>query len=465
LLAGEPRLVQHWDVVFIPLDLTADDRIPARAPSDGVASAITWLRDRRMQSDLVVRRVDLARCDGWSLVGGELRHDSGRYFQLVAIRELEARTGSRPERRTMIRQLEVGTLGFLVRERAGTAEWLVQAKTEPGNVRGTQLAPTVQATASNQDRVHGGASTRFVDWLLDTSSGVTRSDLLASEQGWRFLGKQNRNVVVTTDPTTGPLDGDAWRWLDRATLRALLGRDFTVNTDARSVIATAPWSLLADDGTPFAAAARLGGFGQRLGRSYEEPPYIDPVLQELVHRRADAATELEQVPLTLEGAGVEWAARRDVACVRVDVADREVAAWCQPLLESQDVERIDLHAQVRQGVLCFYFRYTTEPGLSHRVELGPSVQTDDGRTFGPAPTHGGVTRLRVLQSDEGGRFLTSVADYRIIELPEQADDTRRVPTSPDGIWLSLSEVEALARLPATFTNEARSLVSLLLTQA
>ena len=369
------------------------------------------------------------------------------------------------EPRTMIRNWRWERSGFSSASEPGSVEWLVQAKTEPGNVRGTQLAPTVQATASNQDRVHGGASTRFLDWFRDAPNGITRSDLLASEQGWRFLGKQNRNVVVTTDPRTGPADGDAWRWLDRATVRTLLGLDFTVNTDARSVIATAPWSLLAADGTPFSAAARLGGFGRRLRRSYEEPPCIDPVLQELVHRRAGAATDLEQVPLTLEGAGAERAARRDVACVRVDVADREVTAWCQPLLESQDVERIDLHAQVRQGVLRFYFRYAMEPGLSHRVELGPSVQTDDGRTFGTAPAPGGVTRLRVLQSDEGGRFLSSVADYRIIELPEQADDTRRDPTGPDGVWLSLSEVEALARLPATFTNEARSLVSLLLTRA
>jgi dTDP-4-dehydro-6-deoxy-alpha-D-glucopyranose 2,3-dehydratase len=455
-------MVQHKDVMFIPLGLTAADPIPAIRPSDGVASAITWLRDRRMQSDLVVRRVDLARCDGWSLVGGELRHDSGRYFQLVAIRELEARTGSR----TMIRQLEVGTLGFLVRERMGTVEWLVQAKTEPGNVRGTQLAPTVQATASNQDRVHGGASTRFLEWFRDTPSGKMRSDVLASEQGWRFLGKQNRNVVVTSDPTAEPADGGAWRWLDRATVRTLLGRDFTVNTDARSVIVTSPWSLLADDGTPFAAAAPLGSFGRLLRRSYEEPPCIDPILQGLLDRRADAATEFEQVPLTLDGAGAEGrAARRGAACVRVDVADREVPTWCQPLLESQVVERLDLHAQVRQDVLRFHFRYTKEPGLSHRVELGPTVQTDDGRTFRTTPAPGGVTRLRVLQSDEGGRFLSSVADYRIIELPEQANDTGRDPTYPDGVWLSLSEVEALARLPATFTNEARSLVSLLLTQA
>ena len=210
-----------------------------------------------------------------------------------------------------------------------------------------------------------------------------------------------------------------------------------------------------------AAAARLDGFGRRLRRSYEEPPCIDPVLHELAHRRANPATVPEQVPLTLEGAGTARAAGRDIAFVRVDVADREVPTWCQPLLESHEVERVDLHAQVRQGVLRFCFRYTTEPGLSHLVELGPSVQTDDGRTFGTAPAPGGVTRLRVLQSDEGGRFLTAVADYRIIELPEQADDTRLDPTGPDGVWLGLSEVEALARLPATFTNEARSLVSLL----
>ena len=39
------------------------------------------------------------------------------------------------------------------------------------------------------------------------------------------------------------------------------------------------------------------------------------------------------------------------------------------------MERIDLHAQMRQGVLRFSFRYATEPGLSRRVELGPTVQT------------------------------------------------------------------------------------------
>lgn len=73
--------------------------------------------------------------------------------------------------------------------------------------------------------------------------------------------------------------------------------------------------------------------------------------------------------------------------------------------------------------------------------------------------------MRVLQSDEGGRFLNSVADYRVIELPQLTHVSGRDPIDPDGVWLSLSEIEALARLPATFTNEARSLVSLLLTQA
>lgn len=236
--------------------------------------------------------------------------------------------------------------------------------------------------------MHGGASTRFLEWFGGTPNGTTRSDLLASEQGWRFLGKQNRNVVVTTDSRAGPAEGDAWQWLDRSTLRTLLGRDFTVNTDARSVIATAPWSLLADDGTPFTATARHGGFGRRLRGSYEEPPCIDPVLQELAHRRADLMTVIEQVPLTREGAGPGRAFQRDIAFVRVDVADREVPTWCQPLLESHEVERVDLHAQVRHGVLRFHFRYTMEPGLCDRVELGPTVQTDDGRTFGTDPHTG-----------------------------------------------------------------------------
>jgi hypothetical protein len=68
--------------------------------------------------------------------------------------------------------------------------------------------------------------------------------------------------------------------------------------------------------------------------------------------------------------------------------------------------------------------------------------------------------MRVVQSDEGGRFLESVVEYRIME-----EDPEGPFVAHHGAWLNLAEIEALARLPGTFTNEARSAISLLLSHA
>jgi oxidase EvaA len=59
------------------------------------------------------------------------------------------------------------------------------------------------------------------------------------------------------------------------------------------------------------------------------------------------------------------------------------------------------------------------------------------------------------QSDEGGRFYRDVTLYRIVELDDLA-------LAPANAWLSLSEIRALLDRGGYFTNEARTLISILL---
>jgi oxidase EvaA len=58
----------------------------------------------------------------------------------------------------------------------------------------------------------------------------------------------------------------------------------------------------------------------------------------------------------------------------------------------------------------------------------------------------------VRQSDEGGRFYRTTADYRIVEITAIADDDQFS-------WLRLSEVQALMHA-GIFNNEARSALSI-----
>lgn len=411
-----------------------------------------WLEQRRAASQLRVDHVTLADCAEWTLET-ELRHSSGRFFSVVG-----AEVSAGPYagwRQPLLHQPDVGLLGFLVRRGADGIEWLVQAKTEPGNVGGTQAAPTVQATQSNYERVHGGAATRYLEDFTQGRHPI--ADVTASEQGTRFLHKRNRNVVAAA--RDGLEVGPAWRWVPSAELRRGLVTDFVINTDARSVLVCAPWDLLAD-GTPFGRVS-AGGFRGRLARSHAATSNAGAVIAELERRRA-GRLDITTVPLTeLAGWTVdEWGIQRAsgdgprVLYVSVEAADREVASWCQPLLAATDEALCELWCTVANGVLQFLFRYSPEPGLSCGVELAPTVQSDVVQERLPVPA-GATVRLAATQSDEGGRFYRSVCRYRVVEV-----DSAQTPE--DGIWLTLGDIAALARSAGTFTNESRSVISLLL---
>jgi dTDP-4-dehydro-6-deoxy-alpha-D-glucopyranose 2,3-dehydratase len=422
---------------------------------------VAWLERRREESGLTVRRIPAGDCGEWLTSGPELRHVTGRYFQVVGVRV----TGGPYDgwEQPMIRQTEVGILGFLVRSTTRGREWLLQAKTEPGNVGGTQVGPSVQATESNYQRVHGGDPTRHLEWFT-SDRGTTESDVLASEQGTRFTGKLNRNSVVSIVEGDDPVAGGAWEWFDASDVREALVADFVLNTDARSVLVTAPWHLLADE-APFQRWASDPGFPGRVARSYRAAGDGREALDLLADERRDDVAIVEEVPLgdltawrraasgiePVDGDGV------GIAFVHVDTRDREVARWCQPLLTAP-VAGCELWCQEREGVLRVLFRVSREPGLRNGVELAPTNQSDLAATVlaAPAGVHA-VVRLAARQSDEGGRFLETVCRYRVIELGAGAF------TPPPGfVWLTVGEIEALARRPATFTNEARSAISLLL---
>lgn len=121
-----------------------------------------------------------------------------------------------------------------------------------------------------------------------------------------------------------------------------------------------------------------------------------------------------------------------------------------------------LAAQVRAGVLQFALTMAFEPGFAGRPQYGPSLQSSAPSDVAPllkarlaAETK---PRLSVLQSDEGGRFMTSRVRYRVIWLEDEP-----LPAEDAMAWVSAAGLEQLCRRPGVLTNEARSAASLLLT--
>ena len=439
----------------------------------------SWLESHRGRLVGTAEPIAWADSREWRLEEGRMVHRSGGFFSLSGIAVSAKGAYFDGVQMPIIDQPEIGLLGFVVRPREDGTDWLVQAKSEPGSTHWVQVGPSVQATRSNYMRKHQGQATRFLDLFLEGRGEPVGQD--HSEQGSRFLNKYNRNAVVSV---TELFDTEApeWKWTSDDEMRRALGQDFAVNTDARSVIVTHDWTLLQKDGPLFAGASlydpAFDGLRAHLARSCEpqadDPEAVSRAIERLASR-ASVRPRVRTVPLdALPG----WSMSPDCLSApegtpygdiefrmyRVNAPGREVESWDQPFSVGKVRHRAGLVLALRDGALHVALRLADEPGFLGKVQFGPTFQTD-------APSHPAIAEmifetgrrpaLSVAQSDEGGRFMSSVVDYEIHDLTDEA-----VPDlGADFEWLTMSQLRLLATVPGQMTNEARSAISVLLSLA
>ncbi|MFF4591291.1 NDP-hexose 2,3-dehydratase family protein [Streptomyces sp. NPDC001388] len=421
-----------------------------------------WFDRRRRSHSQEVRRSTFAAMSGWDFVPdtGDLAHRSGRFF---TVRGMRVRTdfGPVPEwTQPIIRQPEIGILGLAVRETNGVLHCLMQAKSEPGNVNGVQLSPTVQATKSNYTRVHGGASVPYLDCFREPEARGHRvlADVLQSEQGSWFFCKRNRNMIVEVGPEV-EADED-FCWLTLRQVNALLHYENLVNMDARTVLSCLPdWHHGAGPATGVHSDVAI--------RSW--------ITTQQSEREASASL----LPLS-EVEKRDWYRAEDrisherglfFSIVPVDVLSnrREVTSWSQPLLEPHGVGVVAMLVRRIDGVPHCLVQARVEPGYLDVVELGPTVQcTPENYAHLPASARPRfldlVTRARPEQvlfdtvlSEEGGRFLNAQNRYLIIE----ADDDVPADVPRDYRWVTLRQLGELLKYSHYVNVQARTLVAAL----
>jgi len=417
---------------------------------------------------VTARHIRFTGCQHWRMDDTSVRHESGRYFSVGFVND-----GSREH--LMIDQPEIGILGFVLSGQGADRRWLAQAKAEPGNVGYVQWAPTVQATRSNYERVHGGEPTLLLE--LFTGPGPLIENTLGSEQGDRFLNKFNRNCkVLAPDCFAPPGRRGHFEWISNRQLKAKLREDFTLNTDARSVIACGSWHLMADlpdrmflDGgqdTEIAEALHRS-YGDRCtkrqARALELLGEIAEAFPVQLHRTALR----ELVGHELSDAGVfDCRGLRVLGYFDCQLPGREVARWQQPLIEEAMVGQHVLLYSVRDGVAFFRTAAYPEIGFHRRAELGPSLQSGEARfrlevEALTAMLNEAETLAEVQQSDEGGRFFRRISRYRVARW--HGDPKALSPAN--GCWLSAGDLEELSRRSGVLSNELRTLLSLLLSAA
>ncbi|MGA5699010.1 NDP-hexose 2,3-dehydratase family protein [Peterkaempfera bronchialis] len=455
---GLPKLLRRPDRAL--LSRLAD----SAAATDGAVTTneqfLDWLSRRWWAHAQQVRPTRLDRMADWYVEPrtGDLRHTSGRFFSVEGLR---VRRGDGPVPdwdQPVIVQPEIGLLGLLVREIGGLLHLLMQAKAEPGNLGGIQLAPTVQATPSNYDRVHGGAAVPYVGhFLAPAPERVVAEVPLPGPGPWLAQGR-NRALVVEAGPEVGA--GPDFCWLTLGQVNALLRQPNLVSADARTVLSTLPdWHVDADtsdadtsDADDPYAAAETDRWIARCGAAH----------QATVERTAlSRVAGWNPSPSGLaDRSGLLF----DIVAVDVRSARREVPAWSQPLLRPHRPGTAALLVKEVGGVPRLLLGAHPDPDRPGRVALGPTVRsTPDPYTDPRTPCLDAVHHAppeRVLfdteLSEEGSRFHHARTRHLVIDasaLPDGADGRHH--------WVSLPGLHRLLDRGHRLDAEARTLLAAL----
>lgn len=414
-----------------------------------------WWAQRHQAGRFEVDRIPFAELDAWRFdpATGNLGHESGRFFTVEGLRVLTG--GAIGRAQPIIHQPEIGILGILVQEIDGVLHCLMQAKMEPGNVNVLQLSPTVQATRSNYTQVHRGANTRYLEFFSGARRGEVLVDVLQSEQGAWFWRKRNRNLVVKVDGEVA-LDDD-FRWLPLPLVHRLLEIDNLVNMDSRTVLSCMP---PAGNEHPASPAPALHSTPEILSWFTDAKTWCD------WHARLIPLREVGGWSTTADEIVDDEHRAFRIIGVRVAAGNREVSRWTQPLLEPRGKGLAVFVTKPIDGTLHLLVQARPETGLLDLVEIGPTIQLSPGDELSAiehpllrevASGRLGKTRFSTELSEEGGRFLRALADYRIVEV----DAEFFVETPPNYCWMTASQLTKLLRHGHYVNIEARSLLACL----
>jgi len=401
-----------------------------------------------------LRQVPAAAAEHWSVIDGALQHRSRGFFSAQGV--TDGATSA-----LMLYQPQAAVTGVLSARVAGGRAFLLQARAEPGCLGEAQFGPTVQSTPANYLRLHGGASTPYVDSFIASDPRVAvLDDTTQLDLGERYLAKCKRSILLETQDLAAPLPSFVWA-APEALAEAVLRSAF-LNIDLRSVLSVTRWSAEPGAGelAPRSAAVRhslaappradaLGALMAQLHRAAPQPMRFVP-LAELENWRATAMGWSERVPR--QGFSVDF--------FQVKAAFREVGSWVQPLVNSATEGQVILACRERGGLLEFCVRPVAERGLATAAALAPSYLRYPG-SAGQAPAWLRAPAARIwshtIESDEGGRFYRDASAYQIVRTDDAAE-----PEPADGAWLRLSELKVMLRSSNVCTIQLRGIVSHLL---
>jgi oxidase EvaA len=441
-----------------------------------------WLSSKNSKAKISLEQIPLDQMIGWFIdqKTGNIVHESRKFFSIEGI-HVET-NWSKPSSwdQPIINQPEIGFLGILVQKKNNVLHFLMQGKIEPGNINIVQISPTLQATKSNYTQVHKGNKPLFIEYFNGEKTVEVLIDQLQSEQGARFLKKRNRNIIVEVLESEKLQVPDDFIWITLGQLKQLISKDNLVNMDTRTVISGIPYGSYDTNTLEFFS---LFNKNRRINECLLNSALNSEVQFNDLHKITSWITGLKsrydlnvtRMPLNsiekwhFDGIRINHSEGKyfSVIGVHVEIDNREVASWDQPMIKPSQEGLIAFIVKPINGVYHFLVQAKLEAGNFDVIELAPTVQclTGNYRTGlneYSVPFINEVLQAppeniwySAMQSEEGGRFFQEQNLNMIIEVG--SDFSNNLPEKY--CWMTMNQLSNFIVFNNYLNIAARSLIS------
>ena len=445
---------------------------------------LAWMKSQNAEVTTVVKQIPIDKLRGWAYRDDRICHNSGHFYSIEGIRVETDYRDKHQWDQPIINQPEMGFLGFIVKRIGGVLHFLVQAKVEPGNLNLVQLSPTLQATRSNYTLVHGGKSPAYLEYFNGERNVTVLVDQLQSEQGARFLHKRNRNMIVEVDEKEEVEVKSNFIWVTLGQIKELLRYPNVVNMDSRTVIACVKYGSYPEQSINLLARMR------RMTGAHSSKPdsFLYSVLsaENHLHNLQDIIQwitsmkfkyELSVKPIgisqmqdwTYDGHSIFHKDRKyfDVIGVSVEIGNREVVSWDQPMVRPAQEGLIAFIVKRINGIYHFLVQAKLECGNLDIIEMAPTVQCMTGN-YRKGHNEYTIPYLEDVlnapndkiwyssyQSEEGGRFFHEQNLNTIVEV----GDDFPLDVQENYCWMTLNQMLSFVSYNYYLNMAARSLLS------
>lgn len=442
---------------------------------------IDWIKRKNSEIYTDIKQIPISSMKGWYVdaESGDVRHESGKFFSIEGI-GVSTNWGGVPEwEQPIINQPEIGFLGILAKKINGVLHFLMQAKIEPGNINIVQVSPTLQATKSNYTQVHKGKRPRYLEYFNGEIKVKKLLDQLQSEQGARFLKKRNRNIIVEIDESVQVDLTDDFVWMTIGQIKWLLGYDNVVNMDTRTVVSGIQYGAYDEDALNLHLALKGGSESSLMLRSgllrSGAVNSFEEIISWITELKSKYELNVRKVNLSSvrgwlsDGAEIKHEKGKyfSVIGVGVQIGNREVLSWDQPMIKPAQEGLIAFIVKEIEGVYHFLVQGKLEAGNFDIVELAPTVQCLTGNYRIGQNEYSVEYISEVLnakpeqiiysayQSEEGGRFFKEQNRNMIVKVGDEFPEA----VAPNYCWMTLNQILKLIEFNNYMNIAARSLVA------